>query len=325
VAELAHLPAFAFRPEFELVAVAEPLPERRDLARALLPRVRVYEDLANLLNRESALDFVDICTPPRSHTRLAVAALKRGCHVLSEKPLFLSAQEVQEIKEVLTQIPPAVLVTANNWKYAPLLAKTTEMIRAGAIGSVQKLDWQVYRTNPSGGGLSLWRQDPANSLGGIVVDHGWHAFYILISWVGMPKAIKARLVRGAASPVEIEAEVEMKFPEATARLFLTWQASQRSNQGRVLGTAGEIIMEDDILMRVVEDSVIESHRFPEKLSGGSHHPQWMAGVLEEFLQEINFPEKRGANFHEAETCSRLIRLAYQSHKSGGVWLNLSSP
>jgi predicted dehydrogenase len=323
VAELAHLPAFASRPEFELVAVAEPLPARRHRAQDLLPGIRVYEDLATLLSRESALDFVDICTPPRSHTPLAVVALKRVCHVLCEKPLFLSAPEVQEIKEILTQVPPAVLVTANNWKYAPLLAKTTEMIRAGAIGRVQQLDWRVYRTDPGGGGLSPWRQDAATSMGGILVDHGWHAFYLLILWGGRPRAIKARLVRGPGSPVEIEAEVEMKFSEATGRLFLTWQASTRSNRGRLRGEAGEIILEDDILMRVIGDAVIESHRFPEKLSGRSHHPQWMAGVLEEFLQEINFPEKRGGNFQEAETCAHLIRLAYQSHESGGIWLHLA--
>jgi predicted dehydrogenase len=319
---MAHLPALAGRPEMDLVAVADLMAARRDLARVLLPRARVYEDLATLLNREVALDFVDICTPPGNHAALAVAALKRGCHVLCEKPLSLSPREFQEIKKALSQSPPAVLVTVDNWKYAPMLARTTEMIRARAIGTVQQVDWQVYRTDASGGGLSLWRQDPAHSRGGILVDHGWHAFYLVLSWVGVPGAIKARLVRGPES-LEVEAEVELQFPEAAARLFFTWQAPERANRGRVLGTAGQLILKDDVLMRIAGDVVMESHPFPEKLSGGSHHPQWMAGVLQEFLQEIQAPGRRGANFHEAETCSRLIRLAYQSHESGGIWLNLN--
>ncbi len=323
VAERAHLPALTARPELALAAVAEPLPERQDLARALLPGVRVYEDLAGLLKREPGLDFVDLCTPPHSHARLALDALKHGCHVLSEKPLSLSAGEFRELEETLAGNPALALVTVHNWRYAPILAQTTDLIRAGAVGRVQEVDWQVYRTDASGGGLSPWRRDPAHSLGGILVDHGWHAFYLLTGWLGTPEALKAILVRGADSPVELEAEVELKFPGAVARLFFTWQAAERRNRARILGEAGEITIDDDLLTRAAGNEVVSSQRFPGKLSGGSHHPQWMAGVLGEFLQEIRTPEHRGRNFLEALTCSRLIRLAYRSHEAGGAWLPLA--
>ena len=320
---MAHLPALTSRPELELVAVADPLPARRDLARALLPGVRAYEDLASLLDRESDLDFVDLCTPPHSHAGLALAALKRGCHVLSEKPLSLSTEEFRELQEALSRNPAAVLVTVHNWQFAPILARTAALIRAGAVGRVKQVEWEVFRTDASGGGLSPWRRDPAHSLGGILVDHGWHAFYLLLAWLGRPEALQARLVRRTDSPVELEAEVALQFPEAAARLFFTWQAAERRNRARVLGNTGEIIINDDLLTRAAGDEVMASQLFPEKLSGGSHHPQWMAGVLAEFLQEIWNPEQRGANFLEAETCSRLIRLAYRSHESGGLWLPLA--
>jgi predicted dehydrogenase len=323
VAELAHLPALSACPELTLAAVVEPLPARRDLARALLPGVRVYEDLAGLLMGEADLDFVDLCTPPHSHARLALAALKRGLHVLSEKPLSLSPAEFRELEEAWAPNPALALVTVHNWRYAPILAQTTALIRGGAIGRVQQVEWQVYRTDASGGGLSPWRRDPAHSLGGILVDHGWHAFYLLPAWLGRPEALRARLVREPGSPVELEAEVEMKFPGAAARLFFTWQAAQRANRARILGQAGEIIIDDDHLTRTAGEEILSSPRFPEKLSGGSHHPEWMAGVLREFLQEIQTAHQRGRNFLEAETCSRLIRLAYRSHESGGALLPLA--
>jgi len=155
------------------------------------------------------------------------------------------------------------------------------------------------------------------------MDHGWHAFYLLLAWLGRPEALKAHLVRGAGSRVEVEAEVEMQFPGAGARLFFTWQAAERHNRARVRGEAGEIVVNDDFLTRAVGGEVVASKRLPEKLSSGSHHPQWMAGVLAEFLQEVRAPEMRGRNFLEAETCSRLIRLAYRSHETGGAWLPLA--
>jgi len=324
VAEWAHQPAFAGRSEFALVAVAEPLPERRLQARALLPRARLYDGLEALLQGEPALDFVDICTPPRRHVPLTLAALKRGCHVLCEKPLALAPDEFREIEVTLAQTP-AALVTVHNWKYAPLLALATAWLRAGTIGTLRHFSWEVYRTPASGGGLTQWRQDPAAAAGGILVDHGWHAFYLALAWAGAPRALKARLVKGPDSPTEVEAEVELQFPGATGRLFFTWRASERGNRGRLTGSAGEIRLEDDALIRLAGASVMESRAFPEKLSAGSHHPRWMAGVLAEFLEEIHDPERRGRNFQEAQTCASLIRLAYGSHEAQGAWLPLPSP
>lgn len=321
VAEWAHLPALNTRPEFALVAVAEPLPERRARARELLPRIRLYPDLNTLLDQEPDLDFVDLCTPPGSHTMLALAALKRRCHVLCEKPLALAAPDFRELKKAAIQAD-AALVTVHNWKYAPLLARVTKLVHAGAIGRVHQLTWEVYRTPASGGGLTAWRQEAADSLGGILIDHGWHAFYLLRDWIGgVPQAIKARLrdEAGDSQGVEVEAEVDIQFPTASAHLFFTWLAAQRRNQGRLQGSAGEIILADDLLNLKRGQTLIESQVFPVRLSAGSHHPEWMAGVLDEFLEEIQHPDKRGQNFTEAQTCGRLIRLAYRSHQAGGTW------
>lgn len=321
-AELAHLPALKNRQEFQVVAAADPLGGRRTRAQDLIPEIRLYPDLESLLAGEPGLDFVDICTPPRSHVALVEAALHHGCHVLCEKPLALAPQEFQQLREVADRAA-AALVTVNNWKYAPLVSLATTMVRAGAIGRVRRLEWQVYRTSAAGGGLSAWRQDPAHSLGGILVDHGWHAFYLLREWAGgPPRAVRARLREEAAAPgVEVEAEVELQFPGVDGRLFLTWQARQRRNRGLIQGTAGEIILADDRLSRLAGDEIIESHSFPEKLSAGSHHPQWMAGVLDEFLEEICVPAKRGRNLREALDCARLIRLAYHSQKTASAWVN----
>jgi len=151
VAELAHLPALAGRPELALVALAEPLPARRDLARSLIPGVRVYKDLASLLQRESDLDFVDLCTPPHSHAGLALAALKHGCHVLSEKPLSLSTEEFRELKEALTRNAAAALVTVHNWKYAPILAETAALLRAGPWAEFSRWSGRFTAPTPRAG------------------------------------------------------------------------------------------------------------------------------------------------------------------------------
>jgi scyllo-inositol 2-dehydrogenase (NADP+) len=325
VAEAAHLPALEGLPDLRIVAVADPLPARRARARELLGEVPVFADLESLLASGPRLDFAVVCTPPGGRLPLVAAVLRHGCHVLSEKPLALDEVDFQEL-ELAQAAGGSALVSVNNWKYAPLLSLAGRLLQEGAIGRLQHLDWQVYRTTASGGGLSAWRQDPANSLGGILVDHGWHAFYLLMAWAGAePQSLRANLRQGAEeSGVEVEAEVELEFPGATARLFLTWLSNTRSNRGKLAGSAGEIILADDRLSRLAGRQVEEERNFPEKLSAGSHHPQWMAGVFGEFLEEIRSPEKRGRNFREAKMCGRLISLAYSSHQAGGAWIDVAS-
>jgi UDP-N-acetylglucosamine 3-dehydrogenase len=325
VAETAHLPALKDLPDLKIVAVADPLPARRAQAQKLLREVPVFPGLESLLTTGPRLDFAVVCTPPGGRLPLVAAMLRHGCHVLSEKPLALDEVDFQEL-EMAQAAGGAALVTVNNWKYAPLLFLASRLTQEGAIGRVQRLDWEVYRTTASGGGLSAWRQDPANALGGILVDHGWHGFYLLMAWAGAePLTLRANLTKGAEKGgVEVEAEVELEFPGATARLFLTWLSNSRSNRGRLAGLAGEIILADDRLSRLAGRQVEEERNFPEKLSAGSHHPQWMAGVFVEFLEEIRSLEKRGRNFREARMCGRLIGLAYLSHQAGGAWIDVAS-
>ena len=322
VAEMAHLPAFAARNELALLAVAEPREDRRAQARALIPRVRLYPDLGTLLKEEPDLDFVDICTPPAEHPGMCLAALNRGLHVLCEKPLTLDLKELEDLDQAAARTGRA-LVTVHNWKFAPLLRASLNLLKAGAIGKLTHLDWQVLRPPGSGGGLTSWRTEASQARGGILVDHGWHAFYLAQAWAGEePEALKTRLTRPdpTASGPETEAEVGLKFPQASGRIFLTWQASHRANLGRLAGTEGEMLLEDDRLVLARAGSPEEVISFPAKLSAGSHHPEWMAGVLGEFLGEIRQPELRGKNLREAAGCARLIESAYRSWEAGSVWL-----
>ncbi|MBW1992130.1 MAG: Gfo/Idh/MocA family oxidoreductase [Deltaproteobacteria bacterium] len=323
VAEKAHVPAFLSRGDFRLAAVADPLPERREAARRLLPGIRLYADAQELLAREENLDFVDICTPPREHPALARQALTRGLHVLCEKPLTLAPEDFAVLQQAARQAD-RVLITVHNWKYAPLLARAAELARSGIIGELQRLEWEVWRPAGSGGGLTAWRQEGGQALGGILLDHGWHAFYLAMEWAGSaPTALKARLVFGKGSGgVEQEAEVGLQFPACQGRLFLTWQAAERRNWGRLGGSEGEILLADDYLVAASAHQPPEVQRYPAKLSAGSHHPDWMGGVLDEFLDEIIHRRRRGRNLREAELCARLICLAYRSHQEGSCWVEV---
>src|SRR6267142_4653835 len=177
-------------------------------------------------------------------------------------------------------------LAVHNWHHAPMIRRTTELVKDGEIGPLRRVLWETLRTRPAvtgNGQEENWRVDPAVSGGGVLTDHGWHVAYIVPAWMGArPLTVAARLEtrRHAAFAVEDTAAVRLAFPEATVDILLTWAADERGNRVELEGTEGRI--------ELVGDTVVLSRggaerRFtcPPALSEGSHHPEWFHQVADE--------------------------------------------
>jgi len=330
-----HLPGWRERTDAAIVAAADARPERRELLLASHPGARWYDRSEDLLADESLeLDFVDICTPPASHAALARAALNRSLHVLCEKPLVLSPEELRGLPALAAQ-KERTLCTVHNWLWSQALSRLTNLVRAGAIGEVRRARWETLRDRPastvaavSGGSAAEaenWRVDPAQSGGGILVDHGWHALYALSAWTGeAPLRVAARLEtrQHTQFPVEDTATVVLAYPSASAEIFLTWAAPGRANRVELEGTNGLLRLDEGRLVLEREGAVIEEWTVPP-LTEGSHHPDWFSGVIEEFLGEIADLRKRGRNLAQAAVCVQVLALARESSRRSGGPLGLS--
>jgi predicted dehydrogenase len=317
-----HVPGWGARDGVEIVAVTDVQHARRAEAAARLPRAQWF-DSTEALVAEPGLDFVDICTPPSSHKPLIERALDRGLHVLCEKPLVRSPEELGAVRE-LAAARRRVLHTVHNWHHAPIVRRTAQLVGEGAVGRVTRVAWHTLRVQPAAtreGQGANWRLDPGVSGGGILTDHGWHVFYVVQRWIGArPTAVRARLEkrRHTALAVEDTATVALTFPDASAEIVLTWAAEARRNWAEVRGTDGTLELRDDTLV-LTRAGGIESWPCPPALSNGSTHPDWFAGVAESFVADV--AAGRGeANLAEASLCVVLESLARASSRQGGATL-----
>src|SRR5512141_1665248 len=120
IAGKGHHPAYLAREDVEIVAIADLCPARLEAARAAAPKARLYAGWRELLEREPALDFVDIATPPNAHAEIALAALERGVHVLCEKPLTRTLAEARALVDA-ARANRRVVFPAHNYKHAPVV------------------------------------------------------------------------------------------------------------------------------------------------------------------------------------------------------------
>jgi predicted dehydrogenase len=336
IAELGHWPAYAASSEAEIVAVMDPSPHRQAAAKALNPGLRAYGTLEELFHAEK-LDFVDICTPPSSHAELALKALEQKCHVLCEKPLTLKSSDYEELSQASARADRAVF-TVHNWAFAPIFQKAFALIREGRIGLVWHVEIFTLRDNVckgaadgSGGSVSApedWRKNPAMAGGGILIDHGWHAFYLLLNLVSQePQKILAKMLKDRENPESLEEAVQtlVQFPGADGYIHLTWRAKMRRNHVIVQGQSGTLLIDDDRILLTTHGGARDEIAFETALSAGSHHPDWFKALLPEFIAEIKNPARRGVNFKEAGWCLALTAAAYQSHLLGFQEVDVTFP
>ena len=104
-----HLDVYAKRPDVNVVAISDRNPDRlTGKTRATgnvegqaqgtfdLSQARGYEEGMDLIN-DKTVDLVDICLATPLHVEYAIAALKKGKHVLVEKPLARTGKDAQKL------------------------------------------------------------------------------------------------------------------------------------------------------------------------------------------------------------------------------------
>ena len=169
VAQTAHLPAYRRLRNAELVAICD---NEQGKLRALRERTGVVHATTSLdeLLSIAELDAVDICLPSNQHAAAAVRCLEAGKHVLCEKPLGLTAREVEDVLAARDRSGKHVLVGMNN-RYRDDSILLRRFIQDGQLGEVfrARAGWLKRRTKVKPG---AWQYSQAMSGGGVVMDLG---------------------------------------------------------------------------------------------------------------------------------------------------------
>lgn len=139
---------------------------RREYARSR--NVFVYDSLEDLLADES-VDLVLIATPNDLHRPLAIAAMEAGKHVICEKPITISSEDLQEMVDVSTSTGKFLCVHQNRrWDEDYLTVK--EILKEGRLGPIFRIESRVQGAHGIPGD---WRQEPEKG-GGMILDWGVH-------------------------------------------------------------------------------------------------------------------------------------------------------
>jgi predicted dehydrogenase len=132
---------------------------------------RVYASYQEMAQRESELpaderiDFVSIVTPNFLHAPVATAFLKKGFHVVCDKPMTLTLKEAKALRATVRQSGKVFALTHNYTGY-PMVKEARELVRNGKLGKILKVvaeypqGWLLDKIEDTGQKQAAWRSDP---------------------------------------------------------------------------------------------------------------------------------------------------------------------
>ena len=118
-AERLYLPTLSRLAEAQLVAVADPIRERRELISSNIPNCLAFSTAEALL-KKAKIAAVIITTPPTTHVYIATLALCAGIPVLVEKPLAPSMAGVEALEALVASSTGSVMVGFNRRHWEPV-------------------------------------------------------------------------------------------------------------------------------------------------------------------------------------------------------------
>lgn len=325
-----HVKAIAALDEAELVAGYDSAPGKADEF-CEANGGRAYHDLGAFLD-DPRMEAVIIATPSGLHLESAVAACKRGKHVIVEKPLEVTVERCRAIVDAAEGSGVKVLVVYPS--------RTTEVARlvhdavaAGRLGKIACADAYVnwYRSQEyysSGSWRGTWRLDG----GGALMNQSIHAVDLLLWFLGDVEEVFARAKTLSHTGIEVEdvAVASLAFKNGALG---TIQGTTSAFPGypkriEIYGSEGSIVMEEDRLLAwAFKDELPEDGRVREAYcalgaagSGASNalgisHLGHQA-LIASFVDSIRRDTPVLIDGREGMRSVRLIETIYRSAREG---------
>lgn len=170
---------------YELVAGAlSSTPEKAQASGVVLglDPARTYDDFKQMAIREARLkngiEAVAIVTPNHVHFAAAREFLKRGIHVICDKPLTSTLADARKMVKAV-EASDALFFLTHNYTGYPMVRQAREMVSNGDLGKIRVVQVeypQDWLTRHEDFKQAAWRTDPAQSgAGGSTGDIGTHA------------------------------------------------------------------------------------------------------------------------------------------------------
>jgi predicted dehydrogenase len=289
------------------IARAEEYAERNGIERA-------YSTVEELC-ADPEVNAVFVCTPHHLHKEHALDAIRRGKHVLCEKPLTITVEDGTELVEAAKRAG-VVLAVAYYRRFYPVLERLAEIVRSGRLGTITSVQmvcrsYSVPPRPPAGADRPTgWRTRPEQAGGGTLTDIGSHRLDLLFWLLGDARTVSASVERIETwLDTEDQANVTIRFANrVSGSLDVSWCSRSYRDSIVLYGTEGIAAVPDlegtrlDVQTGTTTETIEVQPR-----SAATHRP-----LVTDFVRALNGDGDVRCSGADALRTTQIIELAYRT-------------
>jgi UDP-N-acetyl-2-amino-2-deoxyglucuronate dehydrogenase len=286
-----------------------------------------YQDFAAFLAHRP-MDLVMIGSPSGLHAKEGIAAAQRGLHVLTEKPIDITAARADALIEAAKQSHVKLGVMFQD-RVKPDIQRLKKWIDQGLLGKILLVDARVkwYRP-PEYYGKSKWRGTLELDGGGALMNQGVHTVDLLLWLLGDVTRVQARTAT-ALHPIESE-DTAIAILEFASGALGTLQATTAAYPGyprrvEITGSEGTVILEHDRIiaadLRNPPPDLGFNAPVDTNLSASSAAVTDVRGhqaILEDFLRAIESDGTPLCDGAQGRKSVALVEAVYQAARQPGA-------
>ncbi|KIW37484.1 uncharacterized protein PV06_10523 [Exophiala oligosperma] len=164
--------------EIELIALVDPSTSALEVKTALkVPTaIPLFDSIGELFQSPERPDAAIVCTPPKTHVRIASELVEAGIHVFVEKPI---SDEIESARDLikLAQEKGVNLLVGHHRRFNPYIVAAKKAIDAGVVGNVVAISglWTACKPDSyfNADPALAWRKSRSNG-GGVVLNNFVH-------------------------------------------------------------------------------------------------------------------------------------------------------
>lgn len=262
-------------PGLVLAAIADINPDRLKWAEESFPGVQLFDNASDMMD-SGLIDAIIVATPHYFHPPLCLEGMKKGLHVLCEKPAGVYTKAVREVNEMAQKVNTTYAIMFNQ-RTNCVYRKMREIIQSGEMGQIRRTNWLItnwYRSQ-SYYDSGAWRATWSGEGGGVLLNQCPHNLD-LWQWIcGMPVRVRAFTHNGKWHDIEVEDDVTayVEYENGATGVFITSTGdTPGTNRFEVMLDGGKLVVENDKLYMYKLE--MPEPEFTKSYKGGFGEPKY---------------------------------------------------
>ena len=279
-----------------------------------------FEDVLKI----KEIDIIDICLPPHLHFSACKKSLEAGKHVICEKPLVSSLEEVDKLSKISKETGK-IIFPVFQYRYGPGFSKLKALIKSGLAGKPLVASLETHWNRGKEYYSKAWRGTWEGEQGGAILSHSIHIHDLISMIFGPVSNVFAKLTT-RVNDIEVEDCAALSIEMDNGALVtssITLGAANDTSRLKFCfnGITAESAASPDKPYNPADDEwkflardPVTQNQIEEILSKVKSSKSWYSGMFNEIANKLDNKSSDEVGLSDARKSLEFVTAVYQSSR-----------